>query len=196
MLESISRSWRFHSECWLAELGREEQPGTGIKDWIERFVCQLYLPRTDITTVKELRQFLFRKKQAESDRLPPTQAALHQAILRAHFQLMVWNKDTEPNHVLPSPSDYGWAMENAEWVPVMTTLSPAPEAVIELVKCGCSKERYSTNPCQCRRAGLLCKDLCSCSGDSECDNQHGNDQYQYDEDESDEDECSDEWESA
>ena len=36
--------------------------------------------------------------------------------------------------------DYGWAMENAEWVPVMTTLSPAPEAVIELVKCGCSKE--------------------------------------------------------
>ena len=31
-------------------------------------------------------------------------------------------------------------MENAEWVPVMTTLSPAPEAVIELVKCGCSKE--------------------------------------------------------
>ena len=123
-----------------AELDREEQPGTGIKDWIERFVCQLYLPRTDITTVKELRQFLFRKKQAESDRLPPTQAALHQAILRAHFQLMVWNKDTEPNHVLPSPSDYGWAMENAEWVPVMTTLSPAPEAVMELVKCGCSKE--------------------------------------------------------
>ena len=53
---------------------------------------------------------------------------------------MVWNKDTEPNPVLPSPSDYGWAMENAEWVPVMTTLSPAPEAVMELVKCGCSKE--------------------------------------------------------
>ena len=48
---------------------------------------------------------------------------------------MVWNKDTEPNPVLPSPSDYGWAMENAEWVPVMTTLSPAPEAVIELVRC-------------------------------------------------------------
>ncbi|CAH3039916.1 unnamed protein product, partial [Porites evermanni] len=56
------------------------------------------------------------KKQAESDRLPPTQAAL------------------------PSPSNCGWAMENAEWVPVMTTLPPAPEAVIALVKCGCSKE--------------------------------------------------------
>ena len=81
-------------------------------------------------------------------------------------------------------------MENAEWVAVITTLSPAPEAVIELVKCGCSKERYSTNRCQCRRAGLLCTDLRSCSDDSECENQHGNDQYQYDEDET--DECSDE----
>ena len=176
----------------LAKLGREEEPGTDIKVGIERFVCQLYLPRTDITTVKELRWFLFRKKQAESDKLPPTQAALHQAILRAHFQLLVWNKDTEPNPVLPSPSDYGWAMENAEWVPVMTTLPPAPEAVIELVKCGCSKERYSTNRCQCRRAGLLCTDLCSCSDDSECENQHNDDQYEHDEDESDEDVCGDE----
>ena len=48
-------------------------------------------------------------------------------------------------------------MENAEWVAVMTTLSPAPEAVIELVKCGCSKERYSTNRCQCRRAGYCAR---------------------------------------
>ena len=67
-----------------------------------------------------------RKKQAESDRLPPTQSALHQAILRAHFQLMVWNEDTEPNPVLPSTSDYGWAMENAERVPVMKLLHRLP----------------------------------------------------------------------
>ena len=59
----------------LAKLGREEQPGTDIKVGIERFVCQLYLPRTDITTAKELKWFLFKKKQAQSDKLPPTQAA-------------------------------------------------------------------------------------------------------------------------
>ena len=61
-----------------------------------------------------------------------------------------------------------------------------------LVKCGCSKERCSTNRCQCQRAGLLCTDLRSCSDDSECKNQHDDNQYQYDEDEGDEDECSDE----
>ena len=51
----------------LDNLGRKEQPDEDVKDAIERLVCHLYLPKTDITTVKELRCFLFRKKQAESD---------------------------------------------------------------------------------------------------------------------------------
>ena len=44
----------------LDNLGREEQPDEDIKDAIERFVCQPYLPKTDITIVKELSWFLFR----------------------------------------------------------------------------------------------------------------------------------------
>ncbi|KAL9951847.1 hypothetical protein ACROYT_G044582, partial [Oculina patagonica] len=59
----------------LGNLGREEQPDVEIKSGIEKFVCQIYVPKTDLTTVKELRWSLFKKKQAESDRLPPTQAA-------------------------------------------------------------------------------------------------------------------------
>lgn len=59
-----------------------------------------------------------------------------------------------------------------EWVPVMTRLPPAPDAVLHLVKCGCAKERCSTNRCQCRKAGLKCTDLCSCidGEDEPCDN--------------------------
>ena len=83
---------------------------------------------------------MFKKRQAETDRLPPTKAALHQAILRAHYQLMVWNNDCVPNPVLPSPQGYGWTMENGAWIPVLTTFSPAPEAIIQLVKCRCRKE--------------------------------------------------------
>ena len=98
----------------LGNLGREEQPNDDIKGGIERFLCQLHLPKTDITAVKELRWFFFRKKQAESNKLPPTKAALHQAVLRAHFKLMVWNRYAVQNPVLPSPRDYGWAMENEE----------------------------------------------------------------------------------
>ena len=55
----------------------------------------------------------------------------------------------------------------------MTTLLPAPEAVIHLVKCDCVKDRCSTNRCQCRKAGLNCTDLCSCSDSSDlCENSY------------------------
>jgi len=55
---------------------------------------------------------------------------------------------------------------------VMAQLQPAPDAVLHLVKCGCIKSRCSTNRCQCRKAGLNCTDLCSCSdeGVESCDN--------------------------
>ena len=50
--------------------------------------------------------------------------------------------------VLPSPNDYGWAMEDKEWVPVMTDLAPVSKAIIELVKCNCAKTTmlYQTMP--------------------------------------------------
>ena len=110
----------------LAELGQAAHPNEEIVVAIEKFVCLLYQPRTTITTVKELRWFLFKKQQAQSDRLPPTQAALHQAILRTHYQLMVWNSDRITNPALPSPQQYGWQMDQDEWIPVMTNLPRAP----------------------------------------------------------------------
>ena len=51
----------------------------------------------------------------------------------------------------------------------MTTLSPAPEAIIQLAKCRCAKERCLTSHCQCRKARLLCTDLCSCPDDDDDD---------------------------
>ena len=96
---------------------------------------------------------------------------------------------------LPLPQDYGWELNDNEWSPVMSKLPPAPEASIHLIKCGCTKTRCSTNHCQCRKAGLVCTDLCkfSESGDT-CDNnadslEHDDDDvlmsYSEDEDEDD-----------
>ena len=130
-----------------------------------------------MTTVDELRWFLFRKKQAQADRLPPTKDALHHAIMRSHFQMMVWNNDIEPNPELPSPSEYGWDLKDGVWVPVMSTQAPAPISILQLVKCGCSKERCSTNRCQCRKNGLLCTDICSCSDNDDCENHADDDFY-------------------
>ena len=51
---------------------------------------------------------LSEKKQAESERLPPTQAALREAIKRAYYQAIIWASDKVPNPDLPSPDNYGW----------------------------------------------------------------------------------------
>ena len=118
-------------------------------------------------TVKEPRLSLFKKKQAQSDKLPPTQAALQPAILRARYQLMVWNRDRITNPELPSPQNYGWRMAQEEWGPDITKLPSAPEAILQLVQCRCTEERCSTNLCQCRKAGLNCTDLCNCSDNGE-----------------------------
>ena len=37
---------------------------------------------------------------------------------------------------IPSPSEYGWREEAGGASPVMTTIDPAPEVILQLVKCG------------------------------------------------------------
>ena len=56
--------------------------------------------------------------------------------------------------------------------------TPAPEAVIELFRCNCAKNRCSTSRCNCRKTQLNCTDLCGCSNsDDEFGNQ-GEDETQ------------------
>jgi len=45
----------------------------------------------------------------------------------------------------------------------ITTQLPAPNAVLHLMKCACVKSTCSANQCSCRKVGLNCTDLCSCS---------------------------------
>ena len=168
-----------------AELGQAAHRNEEIVAAIEKFVCLPYQPRTNLMTVKELLWSLFKKKQAQSDRLPPPQAALQQAIVRAHYQLMVWNSDRITNPELLPPQHYGWRLDQEERVSVMTNLPPAPEAILQLVQCGCSKERCPTNRCQCRKAGLNCTDLCNCSDNADNDIQGEDVLYSDKEDSSD-----------
>jgi len=83
---------------------------------------------------------------------------------------MVWNNDRAANPHLPLVQSYGWERKGEEWLPVLTKLLPAPEAIIQLVKCACAKQRLLTNICQCSKAGLNCTDWCTCSDGEACDN--------------------------
>ena len=70
---------------------------------------------------------------------------------------------------------------------MLTKLPPAPEALIQLVKCTCTKERCSTNRCQCRKAGLNCTDLCICSDGEACNNVCSDDDHLETDDDDDDD---------
>ena len=53
----------------------------------------------------------------------------------------------------------------------MTSLPPAPDAIINLVKCDCPHSHCTNNLCKCRKNGLSCTELCGCSNESdECEN--------------------------
>ena len=47
----------------------------GTMNALEQYVCLLYQPGTPIVSLTELRWWMFRRKQAESSKLPPTRAA-------------------------------------------------------------------------------------------------------------------------
>ena len=79
----------------------------------------------------------------EAARLPPTKAALIQAIKGARFQRIVWFNDTVANPNIPPPSEYGWREEAGRFSPVMTTMNPAPELILHLVKCDCTLKKQS-----------------------------------------------------
>ena len=105
----------------LRNLGTTVHPPDDLLDLVEnKFICQLYKPRTGISQVKELRWHMFRKNQGESDRLPPTQGTLYEAILRAHYQMIVCNNDKVCCPSLPKPDGFGWEKREDKWIPVMT----------------------------------------------------------------------------
>ena len=154
----------------LESLGASAMPTDETFASIEQFICQVYLTQTSISRVAKLRWWLFKKKQAKSERLPPTSGALRQAILRAQHQAIVWHHDITACPVIPSPGDYEWQLENNEWAPVKTTELPAPESVLHLIKCSCNQQ-CQTDRCSCRKANLKCTDMCKCSDeDDACDN--------------------------
>ena len=87
----------------LANLGNSSEPPTeDVIAGIEKLVCKLYQPKTKLVKVKNLRWLYFRKKKAQSERLPPTLWAQKEAIARMHYQCMVWCNDVIPTPELPS----------------------------------------------------------------------------------------------
>ena len=81
----------------FAALGTSEELSVNTESAIEAFVCQLYESGTTVVDVGDLRWIILTNKQLESQKLPPTRGALHEAIACAHFQAIVWYEVNTPH---------------------------------------------------------------------------------------------------
>ena len=170
MLENVHGRRRRYHNCFEKRCNHSASPRRDIGPCGEVYKPALSAWNRFLTSQGTKMAYIFRKNQAELDRVPPTQGALYEAILRSHYQMIVWNNDKVCCASLPQPDEFGWEKREDECVPVMTKEVPAPEAIVQLVKCGCQKNRFSNNRCHCRKSGLNCTYLCSfCDSDDHCE---------------------------
>jgi len=141
-----------------------------VLETLASFVCLAYCPKgIQIASIPDLRWHLFCKNLAESNKLPPTTGALEEHIERVRVQSRVWCQATVMWQQQFDPLKHGYHQdEKGHILPITTKVLPAPQAIVELVRCQC-KANCSTQRCSCRRNDLTCTDLCLCGTDCEND---------------------------
>jgi len=94
---------------------------------------------------------------AESEKLPLTLGALKQHILTAHVQARVWGQAAVPQQELLDPMENGYHRDSddGQLQPATTDVPPAPEPIVEMVRCQC-KGNCSSNRCSCKSKNLPC----------------------------------------
>ena len=130
---------------------------------LEKFVCQVY-SSLGVMDLPTLRWEMFRTRNMEGEMLPPTRAALLPHIARANYAAMRDKSYTTPCPQLPAIEESGWRFDTGVYLPLHSLVPPAPNAVIELIKCGCKKS--CAKHCSCYKNGLPCTPLCKCYGKS------------------------------
>ena len=157
--------------CALAGLGVGVYPSPGVLSGCEKFLCQLF--NSGFTSAKALRWHMFKKLKGHQgvEKLLPTQGCIIEHILRAHLQASVWLQDLVARPIILDPVTLGWQqLEDGHYVPVVSIVPAAPEAVVELVKCSCIASKCSGR-CSCKAHNLACTELCKCEGaEDTCNN--------------------------
>ena len=119
------------------------------------------------TTIPALRWELFRSRNLESEKLPPTRATLMPHILHTNVVAMMDKSYTIPDPCLLPLEKNGRILAGDGYVPVPYLYKPAPVAVLELIKCGCKTSCKGNS--SCKKNNLPCTALCKCHN-SDCSN--------------------------
>ena len=130
---------------------------------LERFFILLYSKTCGQMRVNKARSYLFQTSARSLDRMPPSQAALYQHILRALLQAgYIWAQAPILQPFLPPFTDWGWKRSSVgHLVPFWTTLKDASKSCKALHSCTC---KTSCTRCKCVVNGFRCTSLCKCEG--------------------------------
>ena len=128
-------------------------------------VARLYNPKGDAKEIQALRCSPFRKVGKKPENMPPTEDALHQHILRAHHQSLVWRNANVPNPGIPNPTTSGWYLEHNQLMFRLMTKEGFTAECVNIATCACSKGPpcLLTGRCKCRKNGLRCSLACKCA---------------------------------
>ena len=168
----VSKALKSHFKAFLASdddihsafaaFGNDPHVSDDIFKQMERFVCLLYKPtNSKFASLIELRWVLFAKFDKEGKQLPPTKGTLVPHTRRAYYHALVLKKSTMPCPNIPMATDFSWIGKDGQLHPEQCTVPPAPEALLVLRKCGCTKG-CKNKICSCKKSCLPCTDLCDC----------------------------------
>ena len=123
------------------------------------------LQRIESSLTKYDEMVASKRKTIEPACMPPTARAAHFHGQRVFHQIIVW-RNLHDGDI--DPTSLGWKLEQGKLIPVPTDKDPAPESLLNIIRCGCKSVCGSR--CSCRRAGLKCVSSCKeCCGIS-CSN--------------------------
>ena len=132
----------------MATRGRSFDAETVPFSECEGFVCKVY-GKPKLVEVNECRYITFCAKQGQSQSLPPSQDALRNHTMRANYQAAIWRQALNANPEIPSPESHGWLIRDGQLDINWMSLPPAPEALLELILCGCTTD-CTTGQCRCK----------------------------------------------
>ena len=181
----------------FSRLGEEWQVSPDLFTRIEKFTCDLYSSRATEVNTARYNLFCSKNGEMESFQLPPCKDSLQKHTLRANYQAGIWKRCLQQHPKIPSSVGMGWKLQQVEereelqfdWMDG----KPAPDAVLELLACRCTRS-CKLPSCVCLANGLKCTDICTLKecqnqveGDEEIDLYNSNDDTDDSDDTDDED---------
>ena len=132
-------------------------------EYLAKFVCWGYINRAkhpNLTTLAEVWVHLYKQKNADCEKIPPTMASFYNHILRTFHQLRQWENFGQALIDMWDPLGYKWEENNGDYIPATTANAFTPRFLLELISCNCKK--YCKQSFSCHSNWKNCTGMCEC----------------------------------